>query len=164
MTFRATGSAADALFLIVAKKTSHTAGKLSIVELGPNHVSHTFRIEQMTWLDIHYDMYDFPVKIICSVKLSLVYVVTKLGTLFVYDLESAVFILSQRIAADIIFEATLDHETQGIIAISRNGQVLLVELQFPEVVNHLTSGNKNVLAKRLQELSESSSSDEVTRL
>ncbi len=50
------------------------------------------------------------------------YVVTKLGLLFVYDLESATAVYRNRISPDPIFLATASDATGGIMAINRRGK------------------------------------------
>ncbi len=68
---------------------------------------------------------DFPVSLQISEKFGLVYVVTKLGLLFVYDLETATAVYRNRISPDPIFLAAPSDSTGGIFAINRRGQVLL---------------------------------------
>jgi hypothetical protein len=54
-----------------------------------------------------------------SEKYGLVYVVTKLGLLFVYDLETATAVYRNRISPDPIFLAANSDSTGGIMAINR---------------------------------------------
>ncbi len=56
-----------------------------------------------------------------SNKYSLVYVVTKLGLLFVYDLETATAVYRNRISPDPIFLAVGSTSTGGFYAINRCG-------------------------------------------
>ncbi len=64
---------------------------------------------------------DFPVSLQVSARFGLVYVVTKLGLLFVYDLESATAVYRNRISPDPIFLACGSDSTGGILAINRCG-------------------------------------------
>ena len=57
-----------------------------------------------------------------SAKYGLVYVVTKLGLLFVYDLESGTAVYRNRISPDPIFLACASEATGGIYAVNRRGQ------------------------------------------
>lgn len=57
-----------------------------------------------------------------SEKYGLVYVVTKLGLLFVYDLETATAVYRNRISPDPIFLAANSDSTGGIMAINRCGR------------------------------------------
>jgi clathrin heavy chain len=54
-----------------------------------------------------------------SERYGLVYVVTKLGLLFIYDLETGAAVYRNRISADPIFLATISETTGGILAINR---------------------------------------------
>lgn len=67
---------------------------------------------------------DFPVSMQISSKYGLIYVITKLGLLFVYDLETATAIYRTRISADPIFLAAPSNTSGGFVAVNRRGQVL----------------------------------------
>ena len=54
-----------------------------------------------------------------SEKFGLVYVVSKLGFVFVYDLESATAVYRNRISPDPVFLACPSDSTGGIYAINR---------------------------------------------
>ena len=62
---------------------------------------------------------DFPVSLQISEKYGLIYVITKLGLLFVYDLETATAVYRNRISPDPIFLAANSDSTGGFYAISR---------------------------------------------
>ena len=64
--------------------------------------------------------------------------ITKLGLLFVYDLETATAVYRNRISPDPIFltsEATL---VGGFYAINRRGQVLLATVNEQTIVNFVS--------------------------
>ena len=54
-----------------------------------------------------------------SEKFGLVYVITKLGLLFVYDLQTATAVYRNRISPDPIFLTANSPETGGFYAINR---------------------------------------------
>ena len=62
---------------------------------------------------------DFPVAMQISEKYGLVYVITKLGLLFVYDLASATAVYRNRISPDPIFLTANSPDTGGFYAINR---------------------------------------------
>ncbi len=62
---------------------------------------------------------DFPVSLQISDKYGLIYVITKLGLLFVYDLETATAVYRNRISPDPIFLAVNSESTGGFYAINR---------------------------------------------
>jgi clathrin heavy chain len=65
---------------------------------------------------------DFPVAMQISEKYGLIYVITKLGLLFVYDLETATAVYRNRISPDPIFLTANSPDTGGFFAINRRGQ------------------------------------------
>lgn len=58
----------------------------------------------------------------------LMFVVTKYGQLYVCDLESATCLCSVAISSDVVFLATLNSLTQGLIGLNTAGQVSLTHI------------------------------------
>jgi clathrin heavy chain len=88
-----------------------------------------------------------------SAKYGLVYVVTKLGLLFVYDLESASAVYRNRISPDPIFITAEAPSSGGILAINRRGQVLQATVNEQTMVPFVSQQLNNLdlalsLAKR----------------
>lgn len=69
-----------------------------------------------------------------SHKYSLIYVITKLGLLFVYDLETATAVYRNRISPDPIFLTAEASSVGGFYAINRRGQVLLATVNEATIV------------------------------
>lgn len=69
-----------------------------------------------------------------SHKYSLLYVITKLGLLFVYDLETATAVYRNRISPDPIFLTSEASSVGGFYAINRRGQVLLATVNEATIV------------------------------
>lgn len=63
---------------------------------------------------------DFPVAMQISEKYGLVYVITKLGLLFVYDLQTATAVYRNRISPDPIFLTANSPSTGGFYAVNRS--------------------------------------------
>lgn len=63
----------------------------------------------------------------CDVQVSteygLLFVVTKYGYLYLCDMETGMCLCCTRISADVIFTSTLNTDTQGILGVTRAGQV-----------------------------------------
>ncbi|GBG88209.1 hypothetical protein CBR_g46777 [Chara braunii] len=113
---------------------------------------------------------DFPVAMQVSQKYALVYVITKLGLLFVYDLETATAVYRNRISPEQIFLTTDSPTTGGFYAVNRRGQVLIANVNentiVPFVSNQLGNlelavnlakrgnlpGAENLVVQRFQEL------------
>lgn len=85
---------------------------------------------------------DFPVSMQVSEKYGLIYVITKLGLLFVYDLETATAVYRNRISPDPVFLTASSEATGGFYAINRRGQVLLATVNDQTIVPFI-SGQLN---------------------
>ncbi|XP_061366020.1 clathrin heavy chain 2-like isoform X1 [Gastrolobium bilobum] len=88
-----------------------------------------------------------------SNKYGLIYVITKLGLLFVYDLEIATGVYRNRISPDPIFLTSEASSVGGFYAINRRGQVLLATVNEAAIVPFVSSQLNNLelavnLAKR----------------
>ena len=95
---------------------------------------------------------DFPVSMQVGDRYGLIYIVTKLGLLFVYDLTTAVPVYRTRISQDPIFLAVGSSDS-GFIAINRRGQVLKGNVNDSVVVKFVSEQLKSIdlalaLAKR----------------
>jgi clathrin heavy chain len=87
---------------------------------------------------------DFPVSLQISERFGLVYVITKLGLLFVYDLETATAVYRNRISPDPIFLACASDTTGGLLAINRRGQVLLATVNEGTMVPFVSQQLNNL--------------------
>ena len=76
----------------------------------------------------------FPWSLQISSKYNLIYVITKLGLLFVYDLESATAVYRNRISPDPIFLTADAPTVGGFYAVNRRGQVLLATVNEATIV------------------------------
>nr|PNR52339.1 hypothetical protein PHYPA_008713 [Physcomitrium patens] len=96
---------------------------------------------------------DFPVAMQITSKYNLIFVITKLGLLFVYDLETATAVYRNRISPDPIFLTAEATEAGGFYAINRRGQVLLATVNEATIVPFVSIQLNNLelavsLAKR----------------
>ncbi len=170
--YKFNGNISATQVLLAAKRYQMNAFKIYIIELGPNEEGNCAlisRTEVIPLLDSSDGLkYDFPVSIECNQQMGLIFVLSKFGSMYICDIESGALIISAVICSDIIFTTTFDYETQGVIAISRNGQVLSIELYLPYLISHLKSISKKDIAQRIQLIIETQKNatdcDEVTRL
>lgn len=79
-----------------------------------------------------------------SEKFGFIFVVTKMGLLFVYDLENLTAIYRQRISADPVFLAQGAPSTGGVYVINRRGAVLHVTVNPETMVPFISQSLKNV--------------------
>ncbi|CAH8337295.1 unnamed protein product [Eruca vesicaria subsp. sativa] len=140
-------------FLISFASKSFNAGKITsklhVIELGKP--SFTKKQADLFFPPDFAD--DFPVAMQVSHKFSLIYVITKLGLLFVYDLETASAVYRNRISPDPIFLTSEASSVGGFYAINRRGQVLLATVNEATIIPFITGQLNNLelavnLAKR----------------
>ncbi|CAJ0768124.1 2746_t:CDS:10 [Entrophospora sp. SA101] len=80
---------------------------------------------------------DFPVSMQISKKHGIIFLVTKLGYIHLYDLETGTRFFMNRISAETIF-VTAEHEaTSGIIGVNRKGQVLSVSIDETKIIPYI---------------------------
>lgn len=84
-------------------------------------------------------------------KYGLIYVITKLGLLFVYDLETATAVYRNRISPDPIFLTTDAPQVGGFYAVNRRGQVLLATVNESTIVPFVSNQVYNVTSSKTLE-------------
>ncbi|KAJ1800096.1 Clathrin heavy chain [Coemansia sp. RSA 2399] len=85
---------------------------------------------------------DFPFSMQAGPKYEIVYVITKLGFIHMYDIETGVCIFTHRISGDTVF-VTTKHEN-GILFVNKKGQVLSVIVDEDKVIPHILQNSGNV--------------------
>uniref|UniRef100_M4ELN0 Clathrin heavy chain n=1 Tax=Brassica campestris TaxID=3711 RepID=M4ELN0_BRACM len=154
--FKVPGNENPSTLISFATK-SFNAGQITsnvhVIELGalPGKASFAKKKADLSFLPDFAD--DFPVAMQISNKFSLIYVITKLGLLFVYDLETASPIYRNRISTDPIFLTSEASSVGGFYAINRRGQVLLATVNEATIIPFISGPLKNLelavnLAKR----------------
>ncbi|KOM39603.1 hypothetical protein LR48_Vigan03g298500 [Vigna angularis] len=154
--FKVPGNENPSVLISFATKTLNAGqiiSKLHVIELGaqPGKPSFTKKQADLFFPPDFAD--DFPVAMQISHKYSLIYVITKLGLLFVYDLETATAVYRNRISPDPIFLTSEATSVGGFYAINRRGQVLLATVNEQTIVNFVSGQLNNLelavnLAKR----------------
>lgn len=80
---------------------------------------------------------DFPVAIQLSSKYGVVYILTKLGFIHLYDVETGKKIFLNRISSDPVFTGASFDNDGGIITINRAGSVLAVDIATDRIVPYI---------------------------
>ena len=80
---------------------------------------------------------DFPVTMNVSKKHDMVYMISKMGYLYLFDIHSGKAIYRARITTDTVFVATEHAATGGILGITRRGQVLHVGINEASLVPYI---------------------------
>lgn len=80
---------------------------------------------------------DFPVTMNCSSKHQLVYLITKMGYVYVFDIFSGKALHRARITQDTVFASTENKASGGVLAVTRRGQLLHVCINESAVVPYV---------------------------
>lgn len=105
-SFKVQGNENPSILISFATKSSNAGqvtSKLHVIELGAQPGKPAFTKKQADLFFPPDFADDFPVAMQISHKYGLIYVITKLGLLFVYDLETATAVYRNRISPDPIF-------------------------------------------------------------
>ena len=74
-----------------------------------------------------------------SSKLGLLYIVTKFGFLFVYEMTTALCIVRTRVSNDVVFIGTRNSVTDGVMCINKAGVVLACDVDETLLVGHIVA-------------------------
>lgn len=139
--------------LCVASRESQDHGKVHVIELGPYRAGNYAPrncYDHIQFLD-DTERYDFPISVQVSTEYGLLFVVTKYGYLYLCDMETGMCLCCTRISADVIFTSTLNTDTQGILGVTRAGQVITVDLKKDGFISYLReTTRKSCSANRLE--------------
>jgi clathrin heavy chain len=80
---------------------------------------------------------DFAVALHVSEKYGVIFMVTKAGYLFMFDVQTASMLLRTKISQDSVFISTASATTGGCIFINRKGQVMSVKVNDPVIVGYI---------------------------
>ena len=135
--------------IVIAFATKSVAGgqlnsKMHVIELGAQPGKQPFAKKQADLFFPQEFADDFPVAMQISEKYGLVYVITKLGLLFVYDLETASAVYRNRISSDPIFTCCDAPTSGGFLAINRGGQVIECTVNTQAMVPFVSTQLKNL--------------------
>eukprot|EP00730_Choanoeca_flexa_P006582 TRINITY_DN12179_c0_g1_i1.p1 TRINITY_DN12179_c0_g1~~TRINITY_DN12179_c0_g1_i1.p1 ORF type:complete len:1670 (+),score=638.03 TRINITY_DN12179_c0_g1_i1:88-5097(+) len=132
--FQVPGNASKSSVLCIAARTA-AAAKLHVLEVGSAGTPFGKKSADILFGP---DMaQDFPVAMQIGEKHQIIYLVTKMGFLHMYDLESAKCLYTRRISEETIFVTAPFTAQHGLMGINRKGQVLSVAVHEQQLVPYI---------------------------
>ncbi|CAO3613133.1 unnamed protein product [Mucor hiemalis] len=124
-----------------AVRSANGSAKLQIIEVDHQENNPPYQKKAVEVFFPPEAASDFPVAMQISHKYGVIFLVTKMGFIHLYDLESGSCIYMNRISSETIFVTAEYDPTSGIIGVNKKGQVLSVSLDesniIPYIINHL---------------------------
>eukprot|EP01103_Thecamoeba_quadrilineata_P002480 TRINITY_DN12433_c0_g1_i1.p1 TRINITY_DN12433_c0_g1~~TRINITY_DN12433_c0_g1_i1.p1 ORF type:complete len:1676 (-),score=402.97 TRINITY_DN12433_c0_g1_i1:60-5087(-) len=116
-------------------------GKLFIIEVGE---SKGFQKRSVDFYFPPDAEGDFPVSMQISQKYGIIYVITKLGYIHLFDLETGTTIYMVRFSPHVVFVTTFNTSTNGVLAVNRSGQLLSVSVDEANIIPYICKTLQNV--------------------
>jgi clathrin heavy chain len=135
--------------LLTSYHTKDVDAKLVITSLTakrPTQRSCPYKLQQAD---------DWPVLIETIDRIGIVFVISKFGGLYMFDIESGTLIYKQRITTDSIFCGTKYRADptrkmlEGVICVTKSGQVIQVQTDFRLLMSSLMRSNQQTVALRI---------------
>lgn len=138
---RVPGRAETAQILCFEDKKPDQTPKMFIMEVGrdKNAPGGVFRVQPKD-IPVPADApNDFPVLMVASKKNDIIYMISKMGYIYLFDIHSGKIIFMTRITTDTTFAATEFTATGGIMGITRKGSVVHVAVNEANLVPYIVS-------------------------
>lgn len=128
----------------INQQSGQPESRVHMIELGAQQGKPGFQKKQHDLFFPQDHENDFPVSLQISHRFSLVYIITKMGLLFVFDLYTGTPIYRNRISQDSVFLTTENANTGGFYAINRKGSVLEVNVSEQAFVPFVAKTLQNI--------------------
>lgn len=132
------------LFCFCEKKAAETTQKIHFMEIG-NPAPGQQKFKRSADISMPPDVQgDFPVLMQTVDRYGVVFVITKAGYLYMYEVSTAVLLYRQRITDSLIFVATKNPNTDGMICVNKAGQVLSINVDENNFIPYLMNVAKHI--------------------
>ncbi|EFA76771.1 clathrin heavy chain [Heterostelium album PN500] len=134
--YMAPGATRPSILFAISSRTP-AASKVLVLEVskgdGPNFVKKSSDVFYPPDVGAN----DFPVAMQISDKYEVIYMITKLGYIHLFDLSTASLIYRNRISSESIFVTSFQETTNGIVCVNRKGQVLSVSIDDNNIIPYI---------------------------
>jgi clathrin heavy chain len=129
----------NSLFCFCEKKASEQVQRLHIMEIGnpaPGQQKFKKTVDIQFPADVQGDM---PLIVHCVEKYGTVFVITKLGYLYMFEMSQAVLLFRQRITDQTMVVSCKNSQTDGMIAINAAGQILSINVEENNLIPFISA-------------------------
>uniref|UniRef100_A0A7S1XLU7 Clathrin heavy chain n=1 Tax=Phaeomonas parva TaxID=124430 RepID=A0A7S1XLU7_9STRA len=141
-TIKVPGREDPAQVLCFEEKKPQQPAKLFVMEVGrdPSLPGEAFRLTPQAIPVPAEAQADFPVSMVASKAQDIIYMITKMGFLYLFDVHSGKAIYRARISTETIFVTAYNESTGGVFGITaRSGQVLQVTINQQTLIPYISS-------------------------
>jgi len=135
----------SSIFAFCEKKAAEpTVQKIHFMEIGnpaPGQPKHRCSTDIQMPPDVQGD---FPVLMQAVEKFGVVFVITKMNYLYIYEISKAVLIYRQKLSEQLIFVATKQLNETGLVCVNKAGQVLQVGIDEQNFIPFIMNFAKHI--------------------
>lgn len=132
------------IFVFVERKNGEKNSTVHISEISPPPEGFT-KFKKST--AITYDNEtpnDFPLSVIVAEKYGIVYIITKFGFVYIYEITTCEQIYKTRISTNAIFAVAKNYVNDGILAITKNGSLYGGLIDENSLITHLMNNCRHI--------------------
>lgn len=119
------------------KKENENVHKLHFMEIG-NPAPNQQKFRRNTDIQIQQEG-DFPVLMQDSPKFGVVFIITKFGFLYMYEVSTAALLYRQKITDDVCIVSTRNTKTDGMIVINKQGIIYSINVEENALIPYISS-------------------------
>lgn len=125
------------IFCFCEKKAGDNTQKLHIMEVG-NPAPNQQKVKRSADIQMQ-QAGDFPVLMQACPKYGVVFIITKMGFLYMYEVSTAALLFRQKVTDQLCFVATRNTKTDGMIVINRAGQIYSINVEENNLIPYINS-------------------------
>lgn len=135
----------NSLFCFCEKKAAEQVTRLHVMEIG-NPANGEQKFKKTVDIQFPPDVQgDMPLMIHCVEKYGTLFIVTKLGYLYMYEMSQAALLYRSRVTDQTLVVSCKNSQTDGMIAINAAGQILSINVEENNLIPFITS-NPSIVA------------------
>lgn len=131
----------NSIFCFCEKKAAETTHKIHFMEIGNPAPGQTGKFKRTVEIQMPPDVQgDFPILMQAIEKYGVVFIITKFGYVYIYEIQNSVLLYRQRVTDSLIFVGTKSLAETGMVCVNKAGQILQINIDeqnfIPFIINH----------------------------